>query len=160
MANWTPANSGLHDEEYSQQGYESYSNEPNYNLIVQHHESSVDTTTGPPEQIYPGVVTDEETLGAVKGQVEASQGYQEPGPFMPSVGMHSTGHDHADAFSRSVQFSGGVRQGQQFTSDPAPGAAVASVDGNHSYEDIEVSAQGEGETFRDRQHSRWAGYGG
>lgn len=150
MANWTPKG---RDTDYS------YQSEPEI-TSVQHKHTAADTTTGPPAQIYPGVVTDDETLGAINGQAMASRGLQDPEAFQPSAGMHAVGHDHIDVFARSILFSGGVRQGTQFTSDTAPGVASANVDGNDAYDDIDVQDQGEGETFEQRQHSRWAGQGG
>ena len=156
-----------YESEHEVESYESYGNEPNYAIHVQHKHTAADTTTGPEEEIYPGVVTSEETEGAQMGQAGASRGYQQIEDFTPSVGMHSVGADHADSFSDALQYAGGVRQGHMFVSDPAPGAArvggnpaFGGNDGNHAYEDIDVQTDGSGETFEERQHSRWAGNGG
>ena len=129
-------------------------------VSVQHHATSAaDHTTGPGEDIYPGTVTHAESAGAVHGQAGATHGHQQLGSFLPSNGMHSVGSDHIGCFSGAIRMSGGVRQGQQFTSDPAPGVARAGVDGfTPKYE--QDPPRGAGKTFEDRQHSRWAGQGG
>lgn len=134
----------------------SANNEP---IKAEHHHSPVDTTTGPEAHLYPGTVTAIETHGAATGQLGATHGMQDPGPFTPSDGMHSTGHDHIYCFEKSVNMSGGVRQGHTFTSETAPGIAAASIEPTF-VDHRSVQDQGSGETFQDRQHKRWANQGG
>jgi hypothetical protein len=128
-------------------------------IKAEHHHSPVDTTTGPAAQIYPGTVSHAETHGAATGQLGATHGMQDPGPFTPSDGMHCTGQDHIDCFEKSINMSGGVRQGHTFTSDPAPGVACASIEPTAASH-LDMQNQGSGETFQDRQHKRWANQGG
>lgn len=151
---------GSLDTDHDIKAYSSSDNEPNFSIKIEHKSSSVDTTTGPQTELYPGVVSSDETQGAQRGQAYATRGLQDPGPFTYSAGMHSIGSDHIDAFSSTVQYSGGVIQGKQFTSDPAPGVARCKVDGNHTYSKVKVQSEGSGETFQERQRSRWAGHGG
>jgi hypothetical protein len=97
---------------------------------------------------------------AQRGQLEATKGYQAPGPFTPSNGMHSVGQDHIGCFSDAVNRSGGVRQGSTFVSYPADGVARADVVENTGLHGVVVQSQGSGVTFEERQHRRWSGYGG
>lgn len=101
-----------------------------------------------------------ESSHAKRGQADATRGYQMPGPFTPSNGLHSVGSDHVGVFARSVNMAGGVRQGHTFTSDPASGIARAPIANNHAYDWIKVQGQRSGDTFEMRQHRRWAGRGG
>ena len=130
----------------------SVSSEP---IRAEHHHSPVDTTTGPDAHVYPGTATAIESHSASVGQLGATHGMQDPEPFTVTDGMHSTGHDHIYCFEKSVNMSGGVRQGHTFTSETATGSACASIEPvAHSH--LEVQGQGSGETFQDRQHKRWA----
>lgn len=99
-----------------------------------------------------------ESAHAQHGQQTAAKGNQPIGPFTPSNGCHRIGRDHVSEFARSVNMSGGVRQGQTFTSDPASGVARAPI-ADYSVK-YEVQGQGSGDTFEARQHRRWAGRGG
>lgn len=108
--------------------------------------------------VYPREATSHEQACARRGQLGAVHGYQELGPFTPTNGMHAIGPDHADCFARSVNMSGGVRQGSTFTSDPASGVARAAVKENNVQ--LHPSSQGSGETFQIREQRRIAGYGG
>jgi hypothetical protein len=128
-------------------------------IKAEHRSSSVDTTTGPAAQIYPGTVSRAETQGAATGQLGATHGMQDPGPFTPSDGMHCTGHDHVDHFAQSIKMSGGVRQGEGCTSETAPGAACASVKPTAAGH-LDMQDQGSGETFQERQQKRIANAGG
>lgn len=114
-----------------------------------------------------GASAGEHALFVMAGEHEASlaqHGYswathnsQHPIPFRASVGIFKTGSAAASEFSQAVNFSGGVRQGHTFTSDPASGVGRASVEGQAH---LATQGQGSGETFRVRQHRRWAGNGG
>lgn len=95
---------------------------------------------------------------AQRGQMGMTHGAQMPGPFTVSNGMYTSGKDHASKFAAVVNMSGGVRQGKQFTSDPASGVGRAPVAENHTH--LDMQSQGAGTTFRARQHRRWRGAGG
>lgn len=122
--------------------------------------SSNDSSHGAGWNGYDGefVANSVESAHARHGQLNATHGYQTPGPFTPSNGLHPVGNDHVGVFARSVNMAGGVRQGHAFVSDPASGVARAPIaDFSPRYT---VQGQRAGDTFQARQHRRWAGNGG
>lgn len=149
--------------------HEAENKDVDLNISVSHKHTQADTAQGNAglggDNAYPRQSNDSEAHAARAGQHWSTLGFQDPGPFTPSNGLHAVGSDHVSVFARSISFSGGVRQGSSWTSDPAPGAARAfggsgGGGGNGAplshltNNKVEVQTQGSGRTFRSQQSSR------
>lgn len=82
--------------------------------------------------------------------------------FAASSGVFTSGNDVSSMFDRAVRDSGGVRQGQAWVSDPAPGVHRSLVEHTITLENLKARSQfetnahqGSGRTFESQRHAHW-----
>lgn len=77
------------------------------------------------------------------------------GSFAPSIGCYVSGSEAGEYFRDALRYSGGVRQGPEYTSDPAPGVARVEVDHWVTLDDMHKQSEGLGRTFESQRRANW-----